>query len=441
MKPKNDNPEYIKVYDKRTKLFGIKIEGAREWYAEPWFEEIEMDICLPATPTVWFKKNGAYGLYDIAENRIVIPAEYGYPLFFNTQNNCTVTWKNYKAGVIDAEGNEVIPFIYDEIHERLQEVTLPEEKRHIVRNGKEIYIGPIGYVFHGYACFTNDGGEQVYDADGRPSEYGDWEKDRVNIVRKYTNEAVERMTLTELEDWIKKEFGKLMDLGYGPNDGNGGHRNKIEKQEKKVVSLLYDRRRMMNREWEHNPENARRIKRTNDLLMAAVQKGIKLGDKTARSLQWMEKVPNKCHYNVEVTIHPMWQNSKSDLRYERKYSSSAKENARLLDEEFEESDTHVWNIIAALGHGVKYDDVAVCFEQIFSKYKKGEWNLRDMTYDDGHTWDEYLHYPAYQDVYFTNPFNELCDLFSYSFEDLCNINDFRVNVNVRLKTREQGKKR
>lgn len=45
MKPKNDNPEYIKVYDKRTKLFGIKIEGARKWYAEPWFEEMGMDIC------------------------------------------------------------------------------------------------------------------------------------------------------------------------------------------------------------------------------------------------------------------------------------------------------------------------------------------------------------------------------------------------------------
>ncbi len=64
-----------------------------------------------------------------------------------------------------------------------------------------------------------------------------------------------------------------------------------------------------------------------------------------------------------------------------------------------------------------------------------------MTYDDGHTWDEDLHYPAYQDVYFTNPFNELCELFIYSFEDLCNINDFRVNVDVKLKTRELGKKR
>ena len=136
----------------------------------------------------------------------------------------------------------------------------------------------------------------------------------------------------------------------------------------------------------------------------------------------MEKVPNRYHYEVEVFIHPMSQNSKSDLRYERKYSSSAKENARLLDEEFEESDTHVWNIIATLGHGVKYDDMAVCFDKSSSKYRKREWNLRDMTYDDGHTWDEYLHYPAYQDVYFTNPFNELCDLFSYSFEDLCNIN-------------------
>ena len=48
------------------------------------------------------------------------------------------------------------------------------------------------------------------------------------------------------------------------------------------------------------------------------------------------------------------------------------------------------------------------------------------------------HCPAYQDEYFTMPFHHLfCDCFDYSFEDLCNINDFRVNVEVRLVTKEQ----
>lgn len=67
-----------------------------------------------------------------------------------------------------------------------------------------------------------------------------------------------------------------------------------------------------------------------------------------------------------------------------------------------------------------------------------DWNERTLTGDEGQSWDECIHYPAYQDEYFTMPFHHLfCDCFDYSFEDLCNINDFRVNVNVRLVTKEQ----
>ena len=106
------------------------------------------------------------------------------------------------------------------------------------------------------------------------------------------------------------------------------------------------------------------------MLMRAVSKAIKLGKKTSKSLQWMEK--------------------------------------------------------------------GRCFEASVCGYEPDYWDERELTGDEGQSWDECIHYPAYQDEYFTMPFHHLyCDCFDYSFEDLCNINDFRVNVNVRLVTKEQ----
>ena len=110
---------------------------------------------------------------------------------------------------------------------------------------------------------------------------------------------VENMSLTELEERIKKEFVTLIELGYQNYTDkvwSQGHCAKVDAQEKKVRSLLADRQRMMNRNFVHNEENAQRIRRTNDLLMRAIRKAIKLGKKTSKSLQWMEKVSNTTHY-------------------------------------------------------------------------------------------------------------------------------------------------
>lgn len=196
----------------------------------------------------------------------------------------------------------------------------------------------------------------------------------------------------------------------------------------------------MNQGWVHNVENAHRIGRTNRLLMRAVEKAVQLGKRTAKSLQWMEKVSHTESYYVEVTIHPEWQDSRSDLRYERKYESAKKENDRLDDENCELADTHIWNIIATMGGGPKREGISLCFSQSADEYDSDFWDVRKMTLDDGQSWDENIHFPAYQDEYFTHPFHALyCDYFKYSFEDLCNINDFRVNVDVNLETREQDK--
>lgn len=438
--------KYAKVYDKRKKLFGIKVEGQKGWYIEPFFEELALHDFYRHGTEMWFKKDGAYGLYDVVGKRILIPAEYGYPLYF-TCNGYALTWKNHKAGLIDHDGNVVIPFVYDEIHERWQSVEIPDEERRTVKdaNGNDMKVGPkFRNILRGWACFTNEGGEQAYDEYGQPSSFEDWEKDCLNQTRKYDNQEVESMTLPELEEWIKKEFVTLLELGYDIRQKyacSDEHRQKVREQEEKVQSLIRDRRSMMNRSWVHNVENAQRIGRMNDLLMRSVSKAIKLGDKTSKSLQWMENIPNSYHYVVDVFVHPMWQNSKSDYRYERKYKSSAKERDRLIEDENNDSETHIWNIIATLGNGCKQDGMAVCFDKSSSEYQKGEWDVREMTGDDGQTWDECIHFPAYQDVYFTMPFHHLyLDLFDYSFEDLCNINDFRINVNVRLETREQDKR-
>ena len=58
-----------------------------------------------------------------------------------------------------------------------------------------------------------------------------------------------------------------------------------------------------------------------------------------------------------------------------------------------------------MGRGAKQDGVAVCFDQLSSAYRKGERTSRTMP----------IH-----DLFFDN--------FDYSFEDLCCINDFRINI-------------
>lgn len=378
--------KYIKVRDKRKKLFGIKIEGHKDWYVAPMFEQLGIGEWANEADGTWFKQNGKYGYYSIAERRVVIPALYGYPLFFNSKGYA-LTWKDYKARVINKEGETVIPFIHDDCEFYNNE---QKSQRH----------------------------KPVYD-----------------------NKEVETMTLEELEDRIRKEYILLLELGYEHHKKwvlSNEHREKIEEQEQKVRSLVWDRRQMMDSTWVHNLENAKRIGRTNRLLMRAVSKAIKLGKKTSKSLQWLEKVSNTAHYEVEVYVHPEWQDSKSDLRYKRMYKSPAKEKDRLMDEEDNLADTHIWNIIAAIGGYMKFNGKGSCFEASACGYEPDYWDERELTGDEGQSWDECIHYPAYQDEYFTMPFHHLyCDCFDYSFEDLCNINDFRVNVNIRLVTKEQ----
>ncbi len=439
---------YEKCYDKRKHLFGIKAKGQKNWHVEPCFEELgTSQFLFDDAPEVWFKQNGRYGLYNVAERRVLLPAIYGYPLLFGKDGGLATAWKDHKAGVIDRNGNEVIPIVYDEVEPRTECVPIPEEERRKVTlsDGTVIYKDPkYKWKFRGYACFTNEGGEQAYDEHCRPCQFCDWEAPRLNREPEYITEMGKRMTIEELEERIRYEYVCLFELGYESRHSSRfseEQRKKIDEQEERVNSLLVDRRTKMNQNWVHNAENAHRIGRTNRLLMRAVEKAVQLGKRTSKSLQWMEKVSRTESYYVEVTIHPEWQDSQSDLRYERKYNSAKKENERLDDENCEEADTHIWNIIAVMGGGPKRDGISLCFSELTDEYCPDFWDVRKMTLDDGQSWDENIHFPAYQDEYFTHPFHALyCDYFKYSFEDLCNINDFRIHVDVNLETREQDKR-
>lgn len=441
MNLKKENVKYLKVYDRRTKLFGIKLVGKKEWYVEPCFEEMNLGNFFNSRPQTWFKMNGRYGLYDITERHVLIPAEYTFPLYFS--NGYAITWKDYKAGVIAESGNVVIPFIYDDIDERYKRLNVPvaEMQNAVESQGKDLTEeAKCEFVFNGFACFTNEGDRKAYDDKCQPAEFDDWELEGLKKMENECNDSDGTVSVVELEEKIRTEYIKLLEMGYVmPNrySCTGEHQDKVDRQEMKVQALIRERRWRMNESWVHNVENAKRIGRMNDLLMRAVKKAIALGKKTSKSLQWMEKVTNISGFEVEVFVHPMWQNSKSDLRYERQYKSATKEADRLIDDEDNIAPTHIWNIIAAMGHCFRHEGVGACFETTSYEYDPGDWNVKDLIGDDGQTWDECIHFPAYQDVYFTTPFHHLyCDFFDYSFEDLCNINDFRVNVKVHLQTCE-----
>lgn len=70
-----------------------------------------------------------------------------------------------------------------------------------------------------------------------------------------------------------------------------------------------------------------------------------------------------------------------------------------------------------------------------------KWNYKELIMDDGMTWDEGIRFPAYRASISRTPSINSFDGYDYSMEDLCNINDFRVNVAVKLVTKEQGRRR
>ena len=52
--------KFVKVLDKRKKLFGINIEGHKDWYVAPVFEQLGKSEWPAEENETWFKHNGKY---------------------------------------------------------------------------------------------------------------------------------------------------------------------------------------------------------------------------------------------------------------------------------------------------------------------------------------------------------------------------------------------
>lgn len=424
--------EYTIVQNKRTGKYGIKKAGHAGWWITPEYEAMQGEDFNSCRESLWVKKDGMFGYLDVVERRELVPCEYGFPLYFQGDGYAEA-WKDYKAGVINSKGEVVVPIIYDELTARYHAIE--------TEAGNDMGHQP-RHVFCGFAGFMNDGSAQAYDEKMQPCEFTDEEKEQY-FADSYEWSEPENTTrsIDEIEGRIREEYVKWRKMGGGMPRTHACSidSDEADAQKQKVVNLVYDRRHRMNKEWVHSKANADRIMRTNDLLQRAVVKAIKLGKKTAKSVDWMNKVANLdgYGYETEVFVYPQWTNSKSVFGYQ---TSRKKDEADRLNEEECHCHEHIWNIIAALSDCYKVDGVGACFYHSAWSGDEKEWNVKQLLIDDGQSWDELIHYPAYMDCYFLTPFHNLyCDLFIYSLEDIAQMNDFRVRVNVRLETRESNK--
>lgn len=249
--------------------------------------------------------------------------------------------------------------------------------------------------------------------------------------------------LSLLEQQIVAEYHKLRDMGFTPRERY--HTDEaMEDQLSVVADLIYERRDLMNSVWEHTPENAKRLSRTNDLLTAASRKAWELGKRTFESLKWMNEAENQEMFSVEVFVYPQWDNRKSDWRYVPDANRTPEEEEEFLrDETWHGEDpfeNHVWNIITQLGDGcaANKEGIVSCFHTFDMD---GKWpSFKDAILDDGESWNECIRQEVYNSIYFTHPWHRLfLDAYCFSFEDLANLNDFRVDVQVFFESKERMK--
>lgn len=417
--------EYTIARNKRTGKYGVKKTHYVGWWIAPIYDAIQGEEGETNRNGLWVKREGKFGYLNIAEQREQVPCEYGFPLYFQGEGYAEA-WKDYKAGVVNLKGDVVVPIIYNRIVGRYEDVSdekLPHRR----------------HAFCGFACLNNDGSTQAYDRNMQPCGFKAEEVFIFSDVLQEWNEPENATrTIEEIEDRIREEYEVWRKMGGGMphNHACRVDNEEADAQKDKIIDLLHDRRHQMNYEWLHNKENADRINRTNQLLQRAVEKAIRLGRKTAKSVEWMNRVSNLdgyC-YETEVAVYPQWTNSKSEVGY--KPTKGKGERERLIEEE-DNCHHHIWNIIAAMSDCYRIDGVGACFHHAATSADPKEWALRTLMLDDGQSWDELIHYPAYMDCYFLIPFHNLyCDLFLYSLEDIARMNDFRVRVNVKLETRE-----
>lgn len=368
--------KYSTQYDKRCRKYGIVLDtdnGKRtKWWIKPQYDAIGNIETRFGRSLAWIKVGKNYGSIDVDARKVIVEPQYGYPLFWwadgpemTDENIKAVVWKDHKTGVINLKGEIVMPIIYDQLY-----------------------------------CV--DGKIQTE----RPEEKLDW----------YVPEN-EHRTVEEITQKVIVEWKKLRAMGYSSKVSlyrlDDETRERIKQQKEMVRTYLCDRRQAADMNWEHNAENAARLSRTNDLLMKAVRKAMKVGKKTAQSLMWMNSKPKATYNNIEVFVYP--QLSESD-------------------------DDDILNIILQMGLSEidQVDGISACFchrnRADDERELDADWDLKKAILDDGQTWDEGIHHPAYQDVYFTNPWHKLFYQNFISLEDLAKIKAFCVDLRVHTET-------
>ena len=386
-----------KILCAKNGKYGLKKDGHRSWAVKPIYDEIGSGCFI--NHYIGIKRDGKFGTLDLKTMEEYIPCIYGFPLYWN-KNGLAIAWKNKKAGVVNFQNELVVPCIYDNLY----------------------------FLRKSDGLFAELGKEKLkLDFEGKKVDFSKDDMELVNrrVLDEYPEE--DKMTIEELESLIIGLYGQYK------HSLSDDLKTRIDK-------LLFVRRLKMNESWEHTPENVEAISRVNDLLMKAVRKAMGLGYKTAKSLEWMSKINNE-DYEVEVGVFPYWQNRKSEYCYKPTLSIS-KEKELLFKDELEMSDKHIWNIIVEMGEtSFSVNGQNVCFSHASRTADLKDWDYKQATLDDGQTWDEGIHLPAYQDVYFLYPWHLLYwDNFSFSFYDLANINDFRVIISVKFEQKFRDNK-
>lgn len=386
-----------KVYSPKFRKYGFKWnENDKEWIVPPAYDEAG-DAWRGLR--VWIKKGNKYGLLNLESGQEEIPCEYGFPPYLSKEG-LAILWKDHKAGVVNLRNEVIIPFIYDYLVRRFR---APEEG----------FVGSIG-----------DGELICMNIKGERSEFSEEELERISYdwMEKEYPDYVQK-TVDEIEEEIK-ELHQEWSV------------NKDDELKERIDQLLTIRARRLNKKWKHTPENAKRIDRVNTLLMRAVKRAMTLGKRTAQSLDWMRRTRND-FYSVCVFVYPFWDNRYSEW----KDTPIEKASRKVLDdEECNQSPHHIWNIIVDMGSCFREDNKGVCFVHSASSSDPEDWDWTSAVMDDGQSWDEGIHFPVYQDVYFLYPWHLLYwETYDFALEDLARLNDFRVEVKVSFEVKVKDK--
>ena len=155
---------------------------------------------------------------------------------------------------------------------------------------------------------------------------------------------------------------------------------------------MVERMRILDYTWTHSPENVAKIGRINDMLNKAVQEALDMGREAEKNLSG--------EWEIELEIYPEWE------------------------------DDAIQDIIVEFGRIGGIRSASPCFRHSAHSGIGGDWDFKSATHDDGVSWDwGAFRRPAYQDLYFVCPFQQLAtENYRLSYFDIVSIKKFTINM-------------